>query len=190
MNRPILAAVALFAAAASADAQSQTRSLSRFTTSSGRNPTCHDGGELLDVATELGRQPGRARVASGACGLGIVGVLCPRECRRLPLYAAGTARCGGRSVESVRNEGGSVGTSVSQTFQERREQFHGLRLGEYLDPFDGPPIPSLRTRRRSFTSRSPIRWRRGNWRFNNLKICASSRPRRSPISIAFGCLRC
>jgi hypothetical protein len=29
----------------------------------------------------------------------------------------------------LRNEGGSVGTSVAQTFQERREQFHGLRLG-------------------------------------------------------------
>ena len=29
----------------------------------------------------------------------------------------------------LRNEGGSVGTSLAQTFQERREQFHGLRLG-------------------------------------------------------------
>jgi DHA2 family multidrug resistance protein len=37
----------------------------------------------------------------------------------------------------LRNEGGSVGTSLAQTFQERREQFHGLRLGEYLDPFNG-----------------------------------------------------
>ena len=36
----------------------------------------------------------------------------------------------------LRNEGGSVGTSAAQTFQERREQFHGLRLGEYLDPFN------------------------------------------------------
>jgi len=36
----------------------------------------------------------------------------------------------------LRNEGGSVGTSLAQTFQERREQFHGLRLGEYLDPFN------------------------------------------------------
>ena len=33
----------------------------------------------------------------------------------------------------LRNEGGSVGTSVAQTVQERREQFHTLRLGEYLD---------------------------------------------------------
>jgi DHA2 family multidrug resistance protein len=28
------------------------------------------------------------------------------------------------------NEGGSVGTSLSQTVQERRDQFHVLRLGE------------------------------------------------------------
>ena len=33
----------------------------------------------------------------------------------------------------LRNEGGSVGTSVAQTMHERREQFHTLRLGEYLD---------------------------------------------------------
>ncbi len=33
----------------------------------------------------------------------------------------------------LRNEGGSVGTSVAQTIHERREQFHTLRLGENLD---------------------------------------------------------
>jgi DHA2 family multidrug resistance protein len=36
----------------------------------------------------------------------------------------------------LRNEGGSVGTSMAQTFQERRDQLHTLRLGEYLDPFN------------------------------------------------------
>ncbi len=36
----------------------------------------------------------------------------------------------------LRNEGGSVGTSLAQTIQERRDQFHSLRLGELLDPFD------------------------------------------------------
>src|SRR5689334_12514611 len=36
----------------------------------------------------------------------------------------------------LRNEGGSVGTSMAQTIQERRDQFHILRLGEYLDPFN------------------------------------------------------
>jgi DHA2 family multidrug resistance protein len=33
----------------------------------------------------------------------------------------------------LRNEGGSVGTSMAQTIQERREQHHLLRLNEYLD---------------------------------------------------------
>ena len=33
----------------------------------------------------------------------------------------------------LRNEGGSFGTSMAQTFEERREQFHTLRLGEHLD---------------------------------------------------------
>jgi DHA2 family multidrug resistance protein len=33
----------------------------------------------------------------------------------------------------LRNEGGSVGTSMGQTITERREQFHLLRLGENLD---------------------------------------------------------
>jgi len=33
----------------------------------------------------------------------------------------------------LRNEGGSVGTSLAQTLQERREQFHALRLNEGLD---------------------------------------------------------
>ncbi|HUB95232.1 MAG TPA: DHA2 family efflux MFS transporter permease subunit, partial [Stellaceae bacterium] len=36
----------------------------------------------------------------------------------------------------LRNEGGSVGTSMAQTFNERRDQFHTLRLNEYLDPFN------------------------------------------------------
>ena len=35
----------------------------------------------------------------------------------------------------LRNEGGSVGTSLAQTFQERREQFHTLRLNEWLTHF-------------------------------------------------------
>ncbi len=42
----------------------------------------------------------------------------------------------------LRNEGGSVGTSVAQTIQERREQFHTLRLGESLQPFN-PAVNSF-----------------------------------------------
>jgi DHA2 family multidrug resistance protein len=33
----------------------------------------------------------------------------------------------------LRNEGGSVGTSMAQTMQQRREQFHLSRVGEFLD---------------------------------------------------------
>jgi DHA2 family multidrug resistance protein len=36
----------------------------------------------------------------------------------------------------LRNEGGSVGTSVAQTLQLRREQFHVARVGEFLDPLN------------------------------------------------------
>jgi MFS transporter, DHA2 family, multidrug resistance protein len=42
----------------------------------------------------------------------------------------------------LRNEGGSVGTSMTLTFQERRDQFHTLRLGEFLDPLN-PAVNSF-----------------------------------------------
>jgi DHA2 family multidrug resistance protein len=42
----------------------------------------------------------------------------------------------------LRNEGGSVGTSIAQTFIERREQFHTARLGEFLDPLN-PAVNSF-----------------------------------------------
>ena len=42
----------------------------------------------------------------------------------------------------LRNEGGSVGTSMAQTLQERRDQFHNLRLGESIDPFN-PAVHSF-----------------------------------------------
>jgi DHA2 family multidrug resistance protein len=36
----------------------------------------------------------------------------------------------------LRNEGGSVGTSLAQTFQQRRLQFHTARVGEFVDPLN------------------------------------------------------
>ena len=36
----------------------------------------------------------------------------------------------------LRTEGGSVGTSLAQTLHERLDQFHTMRLGEYLDPLN------------------------------------------------------
>jgi DHA2 family multidrug resistance protein len=50
----------------------------------------------------------------------------------------------------LRNEGGGVGTSLSQTFQERRDQFHTLRLGEYLDPFNAAVSSFLEQARGAF----------------------------------------
>jgi len=41
----------------------------------------------------------------------------------------------------LRNEGGSVGTSLGQTLTERREQFHAVHLNEFLDPLN----PALST---------------------------------------------
>ncbi len=38
----------------------------------------------------------------------------------------------------LRNEGGSVGTSCAQTFEERRQQFHDLRLNEWITHFHEP----------------------------------------------------
>jgi MFS transporter, DHA2 family, multidrug resistance protein len=49
----------------------------------------------------------------------------------------------------LRNEGGSVGVSLSQTFEERRDQFHALRLGEYLDPLN-PAAGSFLARAQAF----------------------------------------
>lgn len=52
---------------------------------------------------------------------------------RVPAHLRGSAI----AVASVlRNEGGSFGVSMSQTFQERREQFHISRVNEFLDPLN------------------------------------------------------
>ncbi len=44
-------------------------------------------------------------------------------------------------VSLLRNEGGSFGTSMSQTIQERRDQFHLQRLNEFIDPLN-PEVKS------------------------------------------------
>ena len=49
----------------------------------------------------------------------------------------------------LRNEGGSVGTSLSQALQDHREQFHTLRLGENLDPFN-PAVQSFLEQSKTF----------------------------------------
>src|SRR5262249_11864490 len=49
----------------------------------------------------------------------------------------------------LRNEGGSFGTSMSQTIQERRDQFHTSRVGEFLDPLN-PDVNSFLEQARAF----------------------------------------
>jgi DHA2 family multidrug resistance protein len=49
----------------------------------------------------------------------------------------------------LRNEGGSVGTSLAKAFFERRGQFHTLRLNEGLDPLN-PKIVDALNRGREF----------------------------------------
>jgi DHA2 family multidrug resistance protein len=54
----------------------------------------------------------------------------------------------------LRNEGGSVGTSMAQTMQERREQFHVLRLGEFIDSFNANAASFLDQARALFLQQS------------------------------------
>jgi DHA2 family multidrug resistance protein len=49
----------------------------------------------------------------------------------------------------LRNEGGSVGTSMAQTIQERREQFHLSRLNYILDPLN-PTVNSFSSQGQAF----------------------------------------
>ena len=49
----------------------------------------------------------------------------------------------------LRNEGGSFGTSMAQTIQARRLQFHTSRVGEFLDPFN-PTVSTFLGEGRAF----------------------------------------
>ena len=50
----------------------------------------------------------------------------------------------------LRNEGGSFGTSMSQTIEQRRLQFHTARMGEFLDPLNPHVNSFLEQARASF----------------------------------------
>jgi DHA2 family multidrug resistance protein len=63
-----------------------------------------------------------------------------------PLYLRGAAV---GLFALLRNEGGSVGTSMAQTMQERREQFHLSRVGEFLDPLN-PSVSAFLEQARAF----------------------------------------
>jgi DHA2 family multidrug resistance protein len=65
----------------------------------------------------------------------------------------------------LRNEGGSVGTSMAQTIQERRDQFHTLRLGESLDSFNAAVISFFDQARGAFLQQTgdPVAARQLAW---------------------------
>ena len=88
----------------------------------------------------------------------------------------------------LRNEGGSVGTSMAQTIEQRREQFHLARVGEFLDPLN-PHVQSFFEQGQAFflqqtgdpaavAADDPAGARRTS---------ASSRRRRWPTSTSSGC---
>jgi DHA2 family multidrug resistance protein len=52
----------------------------------------------------------------------------------------------------LRNEGGSVGTSLAHIVELRREQFHTARLGEFIDPLN-PAVNSFSQQGREFFQR-------------------------------------
>ncbi|HEX3725535.1 MAG TPA: MFS transporter, partial [Pirellulales bacterium] len=54
----------------------------------------------------------------------------------------------------LRNEGGSFGTSMAQTLQERRGQFHAARVGEFLDPLN-PAVNSFMAQAQEFFQQEP-----------------------------------
>ncbi len=87
----------------------------------------------------------------------------------------------------LRNEGGSVGTSMAQTIQERRDQFHTLRLGESLNSFNANVVSFLHQAQAVFLQRTAIRPPHSSSRGSRSTICANSRHRHLPISMFFSC---
>ena len=53
--------------------------------------------------------------------------------RYIPVHLRGAAV---GLLALLRSEGGSFGISLVETVQERRNQFHATRIGEFLDPFN------------------------------------------------------
>jgi len=81
------------------------------------------------------------------CGLSMVfAPLNVAAFKYTPLYLRGAAV---GLFALLRNEGGSVGTSMAQTIQERREQFHLSRVGEFLDPLN-PQVATFLEQAKAF----------------------------------------
>src|SRR5271167_561495 len=85
-----------------------------------------------DVGRKPKGAPERSPIAGGGAPLGVDGMAPKRYSVQRKMAV----------VSLLRNEGGSVGTSVAQTVHERRQIFHSLRLGEYLDQLN-PAVHSF-----------------------------------------------
>ena len=97
----------------------------------------------------LGDQPVAGRLAAGGGDRGLSMMFAPLNVAAfiyLPKEVRGAAV---GLLALLRNEGGSVGTSVAKTILERREQFHTLRLNEGLDPLN-PAVNSLLAQGQAF----------------------------------------
>jgi DHA2 family multidrug resistance protein len=81
------------------------------------------------------------------CGLSLIfAPLNVAAFKYIPLHLRGAAV---GLFALLRNEGGSVGTSMAQTIQERRLQFHTARVGEFIDPLN-PHVQTFLEQGRSF----------------------------------------
>jgi DHA2 family multidrug resistance protein len=86
----------------------------------------------LNLEISPGHVVGPRMMLTGGLGL-IFAPLSVAAYKYVPVHLRGAA-VGLASL--LRNEGGSVGTSMAQTIQQRRLQFHTLRTGEFLDPLN------------------------------------------------------
>ena len=87
----------------------------------------------------------------------------------------------------LRTEGGSVGTSMAQTIQERREQFHLSRLGEGLGSLN-PHVQGFLDRARALLLQrtgDPVRSQLLG--IQRSTTCDSSKPRRLRTSTSSAC---
>jgi len=82
----------------------------------------------------------------------------------------------------LRNEGGSVGISIGQTFAERRDIFHALRLNENLDQFNPAANSYLDQAQAGFSNRPEMLLPPNKCLCNRSRIFGNSKPRLLPIS--------
>ena len=129
---------------------------------------------LLDVAPESGNQSMADRLAARGVHHGSLHDF--RAAQRRRLSCTSHRNCAApRSVcsRSCAMKAAASELRVAQTIQERRDQFHSLRLGENLDPLN----PAVNSYSRTspipvFFSKPATRWPQSKWRCKPSLICA------------------